>query len=387
MDAIELTPKGVRHYQSGHPWVYKSDLKGKLPGEAGVVSVRDGAGRFLAAAIYSPGSQIALRILSRTERTIDKQWFARKIRASIALRNGLAVDSDAVRLVFGESDGLPAFIVDRFADAISFQTLCAGIDRYKDELAGILDEELKPRAIVERNDVPVRRLEALPLTARVLKGKCPDRVEIREGGVSLYIDPLRGQKTGAYLDQRDNRMLAGRLAQGKVLDCFSYEGWFAAHMATNADSVLCIDSSAAALSMVLENARSNGIENKIKTCEANGFDFLKEQDSRGTHYDMINLDPPPFVKSARDRESGYRGYKEINLRAMKMLKPEGMLITSSCSHHFSDEEFDTMIADAASDARVTAQILYRTGAAPDHPVLAGFPESHYLKCRFVKITT
>ncbi len=386
MDTIQITPKGVRHFETGHPWIYKSDLKGALPGNAGAVAVKDGSGRFLAQALFSPKSQISLRILTKKRETIDRDWLREKIRKAIGLRSQFGISSDAMRLVFGESDGLPAFIVDRFGDVISFQTLCAGIDHYKDELVCILAEELKPAAIVERNDVPVRRLEGLPLTAQVLKGDLPSRVKIREGDVSLYIDPLRGQKTGAYLDQRDNRLLAGRIAYGKVLDCFSYEGWFAVHMAKNAGSILCVDSSASALTAVRENAKLNGIENKVKVCEANGFDFLKEQDSGGTHYDLINLDPPPFVKSARDRESGYRGYKEINLRAMKLLRPEGILITASCSHHFLEGDFDSMLADAANDAGVTAQVLYRTGAAPDHPILAGFPESHYLKCRFIKIS-
>lgn len=385
MQTIQITPKGVRHYESGHPWIYKSDLKGHLPAEAGIVAVEAPNGRFLAQALFSPKSQIALRILTRRKEKIDREWFRAKIKKAIELRGRLGIPSDAVRLIFGESDGLPAFIVDRFSDVISFQTLCAGIDLYKDELVGILNEELKPRAIVERNDVPVRKLEGLPLIAQIFSGNCPKRVKVREGDVSLYIDPLRGQKTGAYLDQRDNRLLAGKIARGKILDCFSYEGWFALHMAKKAECVLCVDSSADALSMVHENAKLNGFENKIKVCEANGFDFLKEQDSGGTHYDLINLDPPPFVKSARDREAGYRGYKEINLRAMKLLRPQGILITSSCSHHFTDEDFDAMLADAASDAGITAQVLYRTGAAPDHPILIGFPESHYLKCRILNI--
>jgi len=386
MQTIQIIPKGVRHFQTGHPWIYKSDLKGQLPSEAGVVAVEGPNGCFLAVALFSPKSQIALRILTRRKEKIDREWFRAKIKKAIELRGRLQIPSDAVRLVFGESDGLPAFIVDRFADAVSFQTLCAGIDHYKDELVDILNEELKPCAIVERNDVPVRKLEGLPLTTQVVRGNCPQRIKIREGGLSLYIDAFHGQKTGAYLDQRDNRFLAGKIAYGKILDCFSYEGWFAAHMAKNAGSVLCIDSSADAIAMVHENAKLNGFENKIKVCEANGFDFLKEQDSGGTHYDLINLDPPPFVKSARDRESGYRGYKEINLRAMKLLRPEGTLVTSSCSHHFLEEDFDSMLADAANDAGVTAQVLYRTGAAPDHPVLAAFPESHYLKCRVIRIS-
>lgn len=387
LQIIQITHKGVRHFQTGHPWIYKSDLKGVLPQEAGVTVVEDPSGRFLAQALFSPKSQISLRILSKKKETIDKEWFKGKIKKAIDLRGRLQIQSDAVRLVFGESDGLPAFIVDRFADVISFQTLCAGIDHYKNELVDILNEELRPRAIVERNDVPVRKLEGLPLTGQVLKGDIPDRVKIREGNISLYVDALHGQKTGAYLDQRDNRLLAGRIACGKVLDCFSYEGWFAAHMTKNAESVLCVDSSGPALENAKENAKQNNLLDKIRFCEANCFDFLKKEDSKGTHYDCINLDPPPFVKSARDCESGYRGYKEINLRAMKLLRPEGILITSSCSHHFSDEDFDAVLADAANDASVTAQVLYRTGAAPDHPVLAGFPESHYLKCRILKIAT
>jgi 23S rRNA (cytosine1962-C5)-methyltransferase len=412
---IRITPKGVRHFESGHPWIYKSDLITPVPREAGIVRVENTKGRFLAQAIYSPASQISLRILSRGTELINREWFAKRIQAAIALRKKLVIPSNAIRLFFGESDGIPAFIVDQFADVISFQTLCAGIDRYKDELLQILWEELKPAAIVERNDVPVRKIEKLPIIARILpsviarspqrsvagdeaislspspspspvegEGRC--KTIINEGDLKFSVDVLHGQKTGAYLDQRDNRILAGSLAYGNVLDCFSYEGWFAVHMARKAESVLCVDSSPPALSRVSENAKLNGLESKIKTKEANGFDFLKEEDVRGAHYDCINLDPPPFVRSARDRASGFRGYKEINLRAMKLLRPKGILITSSCSHHFSDEDFEAMIADAAKDAKVTAQILYRRGAAPDHPTLAGFPESHYLKCRIIKVS-
>jgi len=412
---IKLTPKGARRFESAHPWIYKSDLVSPLPSEAGVVRVEDPRKRFLAQAIYSPASQIALRILSRGAELINQEWFAKRIQSAIALRKRLAIPSDAVRLFFGESDGIPAFIVDQFADVISFQTLCAGIDRYKDWLVDILWEELKPAAIVERNDVPVRAIEKLPMIAKVhqLSLLCKEgsgevdhelplptspykgeeyrkltagKTIINEGELKFAVDVLHGQKTGAYLDQRDNRFLAATFASGSVLDCFSYEGWFAVHMAKNANSILCIDSSEAALAKVCENAKLNGLESKIKTKEANGFDFLKEEDARGAHYDCINLDPPPFVRSARDRASGFRGYKEINLRAMKLLRPKGILITSSCSHHFSDEDFDAMIADAAKDAKVTAQVLYRHGAAPDHPILVGFPESHYLKYRIINIT-
>lgn len=385
MDAVKITPKGARHFRTGHPWIYKGDLAGPLPDEAGIVTVEDHAGRSLAAALFSPRSQIALRILTRRKETVDRDWFARRIRMAVELRNRLAIPSDANRLIFGESDGLPAFIVDRFSDIVSFQTLSAGIDRYKDVLLEILDDELKPAAMIERNDAPVRRLEGLSVAARIIKGTSTI-ISIREGDAAFRVDALAGQKTGAYLDQRDNRLLAGRLAYGKVLDCFSFEGWFAIHMAKNADSVLCVDSSANALSMVQENAKINGYENKITTIEANGFDLLKGEEKKGTRYDCINLDPPPFVKSAKDRESGRRGYKEINLRAMRMLKRGGLLITASCSHHFSDDDLDAVLGDAASDAGVTAQVLYRTGAAPDHPILAAFPESHYLKCRFLKIS-
>ena len=387
MDTVIITQKGVRHFETGHPWIYRSDIKGQATASAGAVSVGGPDGRFLAQALYSPRSQIALRIISRRQETIDREWFTQKIRNAIALREKLNIDSDAARLVFGESDGLPAFVADRFGDVVSFQTLCAGIDHYKDELVSILDKELSPAAIIERNDAPVRKIEGLPLTAALVKGRSDEKFKIREGDVSLYMDPLRGQKTGAYLDQRDNRFLAGRIAYGKVLDCFSFEGWFAVHMAKNAESVLCVDSSGPALENASANAKLNGLENKINVHEANCFDFLKEEDGRRARYDCINLDPPPFVRSARDRESGYRGYKEINLRAMKLLRAGGILITSSCSHHFYDGDFDTMLSDSAKDASVTAQVLYRTGAAPDHPALAGFPESNYLKCRILKITT
>jgi len=443
LNTIRITGKGLRRFETGHPWIYKSDLLAPLPSAAAIVRVEGPSRKHLAWAVFSPKSQIALRILTRGEEPINREWFRQKILAAIELRKRLNIPSDAQRLFFGESDCIPAFVVDRFADVISFQTLCAGIDHYKEDLIAILNQDFKPRAIVERNDVPVRALEKLPMITKVhqtpllykpvlsslpanalwreVEGEGAGEVDnglppltppykggepppspldgegvgggdqgiktiIHEGDLKFSVDVLHGQKTGAYLDQRDNRILAGSLAYGSVLDCFSFEGWFAVHMARNAVNIRCVDSSGPALVNLGENGTLNNCEDKIETVEANCFDFLKEEDRRGARYDCINLDPPPFVKSARDKASGYRGYKEINLRAMKLLRPKGILITSSCSHHFSEDDFDAMIADAAQDAKVKAQIIHRRNAAPDHPILVGFPESNYLKCRILHIS-
>jgi 23S rRNA (cytosine1962-C5)-methyltransferase len=383
---IRITPKGRRRLESGHPWIFKSDLLKPLPDKAGIASVLSQDKTFLANALFSPGSQISLRILTRKQGSIGREWFAAKIRSAVELRGKMNIPSNAVRIIFGESDGLPGLIVDRYDDVISFQTLCAGAEIFRGDFIDILMKELKPRTIVERNDVPSRKIENLPARAAVVKGIYDKNHKIKEGNFSFFVDVLHGQKTGAYLDQRDNRILAGSLAYGSVLDCFSYEGWFGVHMSQNAGKVLCVESSAQALLNAQRNIEENGVKEKVRTLEANCFDFLKQEDLKKARYDCINLDPPPFVKSSRDRVSGFRGYKEINLRAMKMLRPKGLLFTSSCSYNFSDDDFDFMLASAASDAGVRAQVMYKRNAAADHPNLISFPESNYLKFRVLYIT-
>ncbi len=386
--SVRISSRGEKRLKSGHPWIFKSDIVESSSNEAGLAVILNKNKKFLASAFYSPSSQITLRILSRKEEKIDCDWFATKIKSAIELRKKLNICSNSIRIIYGESDGLPAVIADKYDDVISFQTLCAGVDVFRNEIINALSDVLKPSSIIERNDAITRKAENLPRRVGVVAGTYDEHPIIKEDRFSFLVDVLCGQKTGAYLDQRDNRILAGKIAYGSVLDCFSYEGWFGVHMSYNAKSVLCVDSSAQAVSNAQKNIEINGLKGKVKVLEANVFDFLKAEDQKGAVYDCINLDPPPFVKSIRNRESGFRGYKEINLRAMKILRRRGgLLFTSSCSYNFSEDDFDVMLANAALDAKVNAKILYRRNAAADHPNLTTFPESNYLKFRVLYISS
>ena len=363
-----------------------SDLSKKETDQAGPVTVVNGQGQFLAQALYSPHSKIALRILSYENCEIDRAFWRRKILSALSLRKRLVINSNARRLIFGEADGIPSLIVDHYAGILVVQILSAGLEACKSEIVDILREEMSPAGILEKSDSAVRDLEQLPRTIEILYGDVPETVVMREGHLEFAVPLRTGQKTGAFLDQRDNRFLAGQMAAGVALDVFSYHGWFACHMAEKANTVLCVESSEEAAEMIKNNARRNGAQHKIKVVVANAFDFLKEQSSAAAHFDTINLDPPAFIKSARDKEGGWRGYKEINLRAMKMLPAGGALITSSCSHAMSAIEFEAMLLDAATDLRAQVQILYRNGAAPDHPSLLTLQESNYLKCFFCRVS-
>jgi len=390
LPTINITPKGVQWFQrgsprGGHPWIYATDIVSKTTDVPGIVTVFGPNQSFLAQALYSPASQIALRILSRSRETIDKKWFEGKIAASIKKRNDLEIPSTAKRLVFAEADGIPSLIVDQYESYLVVQTLSAGLEKFKTEIFEILKKLLNPKGILERNDVSVRRKEKLPEIKECVYGEVPKQIIITEGDLKFFVDLWTGQKTGAFLDQRENRLFAGHKAEGNVLDVFSYQGWFACHMARKAKSVLCVESSKEACAKILENAKLNGLESKITIESEDGFDFLKNADRAGKHFDTINLDPPAFIKTGAEREQGFRGYKEINLRAMKLLKPRGTLITSSCSYHFSIEDFEEMLDVAAQDANVDLDLICQTGPALDHPTLPNFPEGNYLKCYFLNV--
>ena len=379
---ILISPKGLRWFSSGHPWIYAGDLLSK-PEQAGVVTVCDSRGKFLAQAFYSPHSKIALRILSRKEEPIDRNWFFEKLKRAITLRKKLSIRSDAQRLVFAESDGIPSLIVDRYGETLVVQTLSAGLEACKVWVFDSLKEILSPTGVFEKNDVAVRHLEKLPRSNEVVFGEVPETIWIEEAGLQFAVDVRKGQKTGAFLDQRGNRILAGEMAEGNVLDAFSYEGWFACHFARKAESVVCLESSEEAAVRIRENAKKNGMENKISIITSNAFDVLKEKEQGNETFGWINLDPPAFVKTAKEKEGAWRGYKEINLRAMKMLKKTGGgLSTSSCSYHMGVDDFSQMLAEAAFDAKAEINVFAEKGAAPDHPMLPGFPESRYLKCLF-----
>jgi 23S rRNA (cytosine1962-C5)-methyltransferase len=378
---ITISRKGAERARAGHLWIYRSDLLdagGETPGGA-VVHVRDERGRFVGSALYSDRSQIALRLLSWREETIGRDWWRERLRASFARRAGLEREADAFRLIYAEGDALPSLIVDRYGDVLVLQTLSQGTEAVKDMLVELLVELLEPRAVIERNDVRVRALEGLPLKAGVLYGDAPEEMEVSQHGTRFRIAPLGGQKTGAFLDQRENHLAARRYARGRALDCFTFNGAFALHMAHSCESVLGLDISADAVAASRRNAELNDLSN-VEFREANVFDALREMQDAGESFDTIVLDPPAFAKNRASVRAAARGYKEINLRALKLLNPNGVLITCTCSYHMNETQFQEVIAEASADARRRLQIIERRIQASDHPVLVGVPETLYLKC-------
>jgi len=374
---VVVNRKGAERWRRGHPWIYRSDVASGAA-EAGVVRVEDGRGAPLGMAFYSPPSLISVRMLTGDVRPIDLDFWRERLGAALAYRRTLAPDANAYRLVHGEADGIPSLIVDRYGDQLSVQLLSAGLETCRDEVVRVLVELLEPRGILARNDVAVRRYERLPQDVEVLHGEVPDRLEVREGRVRYLVDLAEGQKTGAFLDQRENRMLAARLSRGRALDCFAYHGSFALHLALGADEVIAVDSSAPALERARANAEMNGYAH-VRTREANAFDFLRAAEAAGDLYDLVVVDPPAFAKDKRSVDAALRGYKELNLRAMRILAPGGHLLTFSCSHHVSEERFDAMLRDAAADAGRPLRRLGVLQQAPDHPILMQVPETLYLK--------
>lgn len=375
-----VTRKGEARLNDGHPWIYASDVAdsgGAAPGDA--VRVVNERGRFLGVAHFSSASQIRLRLLTREDRAIDRAFFLERLRAAIEFRRRAVHDSDACRLVHAEADLLPALIVDQYAGHISAQFLDQGMDRAAPLVADCLRELLQPASILARNDVPVRRLEQLPLEPQVLHGEPPARVEIRMNGLQLVVDPVRGQKTGVFLDQRENYVAAARWARGRGLDLFTCTGGFALHAARSCDSIEAVDSSAAALELAAENARLNQIGN-IQWREANAFDYLTGLVSSRRQFDWIVLDPPAFAKSRSSLDAALRAYREINFKALKLLAPGGVLVTCSCSHHLAEAALLEVVASAALSTGRTLRVLERRTQAGDHPILLTVPETHYLKC-------
>ena len=377
MNTVRVTRKGADRATSGHPWIFSSDVaeRGEAqPGDA--VRVLDPRGKFLGVAHYSSSSQITLRLMSRKAEEIDRDFFMRRLAAAMAHRERVVQNSTAFRLVSSEGDVLPGLIVDRYAGYLVMQTLSQGMDRSSATIAECLGELLQPSGILARNDASVRTLEELPREVKILSGEVPERVPFEMNGLQLEADLLHGQKTGIYLDQRENYAAAARYAHGRVLDCFSSTGGFALHLARNAESVEAVDSSAAALAMAEDNARANNIAN-IDFRQADVFEYLAGLDRK---FHMIVLDPPAFAKSRKSLDDAARGYKEINLRALKLLEPGGVLVTCSCSHHVSEAMLLETVAQAALDAGKTLRVLERRTQAADHPILLTVPETLYLKC-------
>jgi 23S rRNA (cytosine1962-C5)-methyltransferase len=378
--------KAADRVASGHPWIFSSDVADRgdaQPGDA--VKVVDPRGRPIGIAHYSSTSQITLRLLSSKPEPIDQEFFRRRLTAAIRHRERIVKDSNACRLVFSEADLLPGLIVDRYGSYLVIQTLSQGMDKSRDLIVHCLKDLLSPAGILARNDAAVRKLESLPLEVTVLSGEIPERVMIAMNGLQLEADLLKGQKTGVYLDQRENYLavaaIAANFERGRVLDCFTSTGGFALHTARRAESVEAVDSSATALATAESNARFNGISN-IQFRQADVFDFLSGIDRR---YAMIILDPPAFAKSRKMLDDAAKGYKEINLRALKLLEPGGILVTCSCSHHMSEAMLFEIVAQAALDAGKTLRVLERRTQAADHPILLTVPETLYLKCQILEV--
>ncbi|MGD0468891.1 MAG: class I SAM-dependent rRNA methyltransferase [Terriglobales bacterium] len=393
--AVKLSTRGATRLQARHPWVYRSDVteeKDVPPGA--VVRVLDQRGKFLGTALYSSSSQIAIRMISHGSVADLPALVAERIRAAIAYRkeNDLVRNTDAYRIVFSEADFLPGLIVDRYNDVLSVQILTQAMDAapVREAVLQTSCDELQPAGIVERVDARVRELEQLPpRQSGLLWGEKSSSV-ISMNGVRFHCDGLEGQKTGAFLDQRENYAAAAQYAHGEALDAFCYQGGFALHLAlalhpaAKCSSVTGVDSSRPALEMAEKNALLNGRE--LEWIEANAFDLLREYAAAGRRYDTIVLDPPAFAKTKRDLEKALGGYKELNLRAMKMLRPGGILVTCCCSFHVSTADFLKVLAAAAQDAHKSLRVLESHGAAKDHPILLNVPETSYLKCLILSVS-
>ena len=385
MPPITVTARGASRWAAGHPWIYRGDAAlpdGVASGD--IVPVEDGRGRFLGQACVSRESKIVLRRISRSAEPVDAAFFRARIADAARLRRSLYPGDSAFRAVHGDGDGLPGLVVDRYGDYLSVQFLTPAMDQRRDLLVPLLVEEFGCKGIMNRSDAGVRALEGLPAEKGLLWGVVPDPVVIREGQLEFAVSLEHGQKTGSFLDQRENHIVAGRYARGLALDCFSYIGGFALQMARRAERVTAVDSSAPACEQIRANAARNGIGN-VDVVADSAFDFLRAAVDAGRRYDTVVLDPPAFAKSKDAIAAGVRGYKEINRRALQLLSPGGYLITSSCSHHVDEEAFEALLQAAAADARREVQIVEKRGAGRDHPVLLALRETRYLKCYVLRV--
>jgi 23S rRNA (cytosine1962-C5)-methyltransferase len=384
-ETVTITQRGAERVRAGHLWIYRSDVRDPA-GTAGgqVVRLSDERGRFLGQALWSDRSEISLRLLTTRDEEIDREWWRARLRAAAARRAETAKAANAYRLVYSEGDLLPSLIVDRYDRALVLQTLSQGMEAHKEMLVQLLAEEFAPAAIIERNDVRVRELEGLEMRTGVLYGEAPEEIEIVQDGVRFMVAPLGGQKTGSFLDQRENRLAARAVAKGRALDCFTFNGAFALHLGGVCENVLGLDISADAVRAAERNASLNDARN-VRFEEANVFDRLREMEAAKERFDTIVLDPPAFAKNRASVRAATRGYKEINLRALKLLRPGGVLVTCTCSYHMPEATFLDLLTDAARDARRRLQIVEKRMQSRDHPVLAGVPETYYLKCIIARL--
>ncbi|HIU47553.1 MAG TPA: class I SAM-dependent rRNA methyltransferase [Candidatus Fimadaptatus faecigallinarum] len=389
MAEIVLRKTREKRVQSGHPWIYQTEIErvddpaGEIePGD--IVRVVNSKGVFVCKALYNPASMIALRVLTVRDEPTDEAFFRRRIEAAWEYRKRLC-DVNSCRLIFGESDYLPALIVDKFADILVVQLLCLGMDRLRDMIVRLLVDVVKPRGIYERDDVPVREREGMKQLTGLMWGEVPDRVEMVENGIRFLVDVKHGQKTGFFLDQKENRAAIAPLCPGaRVLDCFCHNGTFALNAAKyGAADVLGVDISEEALEVARENAALNGLDVRFEA--HNVFDLLRQYQGEGRQFDLIVLDPPAFTKSRKMVESAKRGYKDINLRAMKLVRDGGYLVSCSCSQHVTPDMFVDILREAAYETRRRVRIIELRSQGRDHPVLLGSDETRYLKCVIMQV--
>lgn len=380
-----VTKKGAARVRDGHLWIFKSDVCEVNADAGAIVTVLDERRKFLGKAFYSNSSEIALRFITTHDVRVDKEFWRKRILAAKRRRikdNGQL--TNAGRLIYSEGDLISSLIVDVYADVFVLQTLSQGSEKLKQIFAEILIEEFAPRAIIERNDARVRQKENLPLSKSVLYGNSPDEIAIKQDAVKFWVAPLGGQKTGAFLDQRENRLALRQYAFGRALDCFTFNGGFALNLALTCETVTAVDVSDDAIQLAKKNAELNETTN-LKFERADIFDFLREQNEANEKYDTIVLDPPAFAKTRANIKSAMRGYKEINLQAFKMLNRNGVLATCTCSHHADEAEFLQTVQQAARDAGRRVQLIEKRQQSSDHPVLLGMPETYYLKCFILRV--
>lgn len=383
MSKISVNKKGAKRVRGGHLWIYKSDLV-KIEANGGdIVTVVDEGNNFIAKAFYSDKSEISLRIFTTKNEEVDKEFWRRKIRGAESRRNGKA-GTNTRRIVNSEADLIPSLIVDDYNGNFVIQTLSQATEKLKETFVEILIEEFQPKAIIQRNDAKVRLLENLEQVNSILYGKVEEELTIEQDGIKFYVSLLEGQKTGSFLDQRENHFVSRNYGFGRALDCFTFNGGFALNLAKNCDSVLAIDISDEAIKQAKRNAELNQISN-VEFRSANVFDALRDFEKSGERFDTVVLDPPAFVKNRAALKGAIRGYKEINLRALKLLNPGGILITCSCSYHFTEEIFLQVLQEASNNAHKRLHLIEKRMQASDHPILLGMPESYYLKCFILRV--
>ena len=376
---VTISARGEERVRSGHPWIYRSDVTDVHAAGGEIVEVMGPRRRLLGHALFSDQSQIPIRMLTHGDTAVDDGLIRKRLQRAIAFRQSLGIDATAYRLVHGEADLLPSLIVDRYGEYLVVQTLSQGMDRLLPDVTAMLVELLAPVGILARNDPKVRTLEGLEQTIEVLHGDIPESVLVREGPVEFDADLRKGQKTGLFLDQRENRDAAARYARGRLLDGFSYHGGFALRLARQCPEAVAVDISADAVERIRANAVRNGVPH-LEAREANVFDELRRLERSGERFDTIVLDPPAFAKNKASVPNAMAGYKEINLRAMRLLSPGGYLVTCSCSYNVSEEMFAEVIHQASIDSHTPVALVEKRTQGRDHPILVGVQETYYLKC-------